>query len=113
MIQIIHNPRCAKSRAGLQFLKEKNIPFQEIRYLDHPLTKEEIKTILKKLGIKPIEWVRKKEEIYKTQFKGNALSDEAWVDALAKFPKLMERPVVINGDKAVIARPASLIEEIL
>lgn len=113
MIQIIHNPRCAKSREGLQYLKDKGIPVQEIRYLDHPLTKEEIKTILKKMGIKPIEWVRKQEEIYKTQFKGNELSDDAWVEALEKHPKLMERPVVINGDKAIIARTASRIEEIL
>jgi arsenate reductase len=113
MIQIIHNPRCAKSREGLNYLKDKGISFQEIRYLEHPLTKEEVKTILKKLGIKPIEWVRKQEEIYKTLLKDNKLSDEAWVDALVKYPKLMERPVIINGDKAIIARPASRIEEIL
>lgn len=113
MIQIIHNPRCAKSREGLQYIKDKGIPFQEIRYLEQPLKKEEIKTILKKMGIKPIEWVRKQEEIYKTLFKGNELSEEAWVEALVKYPKLMERPVVINGEKAIIARPAARIEEIL
>ncbi len=113
MIQILHNPRCNKSRCGIQFLKDKNIEFREILYLENPLTKEEIITILKKLGIKPFDWVRKTEEIYKTNYKGRTLSDDEWIDALVQHPKLIERPVIINGNKAVIGRPTENIASIL
>jgi arsenate reductase len=113
MIQILHNPRCGKSREGMQFLQNRGIQFEEILYMEKPLTKEEIKTILKKLGIKPIDWVRKNEEIFKTRFKDIDMSDEAWIDAFMEFPKLMERPVVINGNKAIIGRPVENIAKIL
>lgn len=113
MVQIIHNPRCGKSREGMLFLKENGIEFQEILYLENPLTKIEIITILKKLGISPSDWVRKNEDIYKTHFKNRILSNEEWIDALVEFPKLMERPVVINGDKAIIGRPVENIAKIL
>ncbi len=113
MVQIIHNPRCGKSREGLLYLKERGVEIQEIHYLDKPLSKEEIKDILRKLGIKPIEWVRKNEEIYKTRYKGSNLTDEEWIEALAEFPKLIERPVIINGDKAVIGRPVENIAKII
>jgi arsenate reductase (glutaredoxin) len=113
MVQIIPNPRCGKSRAGMLFLEERGIKFEEIRYLENPMTKKEIITILKKLGIKPFEWVRKNEEIYKTRFKGLNMSDDEWIDALVEFPVLMERPVVIHGEKAIIGRPVELIANIL
>jgi arsenate reductase len=113
MIQILHNPRCGKSREGMQFLQNRGIQFEEILYMEKPLTKEEIKTILKKLGIKPIDWVRKNEEIFKTRFKDIDMSDEAWIEAFMEFPKLMERPVVINGNKAIIGRPVENIAKIL
>lgn len=113
MIQILHNPRCSKSREGLQFLKSKGIQPEEIRYLDQPLTVGEIKAILKKLGIPAIDCVRKNEAIYKQEYADKELSDDQWAEALAKHPKLIERPVVINGNKAVIGRPAENIRMIL
>ncbi len=113
MIQILHNPRCTKSREGLQFLQSEGLQPEEILYMDHPLSAEEIKTILKKLGIPAIDWVRKNEAIFKEEYKGKDLTDDQWVEAMAKHPKLMERPVIINGSIAVIGRPAENIRKVL
>jgi arsenate reductase (glutaredoxin) len=113
MIQILHNPRCTKSREGLKFLNDQGIHPEEIRYLDQQLTAQEIKSILRKLGIPAINWIRKNEPVYKALFKHKDLSEDQWVEAMAQNPKLIERPVVINGDKAVIGRPVENIKSIL
>jgi arsenate reductase len=113
MIQILHNPRCAKSRAGLKFLQDKGIEPEIIKYLDNPPTAEEFKAILKKMGAKPTDVLRKNEAIYKEQFKGKEFSDDEWIEIMVNNPKLIERPIVINGDKAVLGRPAEKIEEVL
>lgn len=112
-IKILHNPRCSKSRSAVQFLHSKDKTFEVIDYLYKPLTKEDLKAILKKLNIPAEQLVRKNEEDYKTHYKGKTLSDDEWIDAMLKFPKLIERPVVIVGDEAVIARPEERILEIL
>jgi len=113
MIQILHNPRCSKSRSVLKYLNEQGLEVEEIRYMDQPLSANEIRNILKKLNIKPIDWVRKNENLFKTQFKGKQLNDDQWIDILTNNPKLIERPVVINGDKAVIGRPLEKILDII
>jgi arsenate reductase len=113
MIQILHNPRCSKSRSVLKFLIEKGLEVEEIRYLYQPLTTEEIRNILKKLNIKPLDWVRKNEALFKTQFKDKQLSNNQWIEILANNPRLIERPVVINGDKAVIGRPLEKVLDII
>lgn len=113
MITIYHNPRCSKSREGLELLELGGQPFTIVKYLDTPLSKEEIKSLLDKLGIPPIELVRKKEGIWKEKYDGRKLTNAVIVNALAKYPQLIERPIVVNGDKAVIARPASRIRELL
>ena len=104
MLQMLHNPRCGKSRNCLAFLKENDVPFEVINYLENPLSAIEIKVLLKKLNSKPIELVRQKETIWKDSFKGKSLSDEDIIKALAKFPILIERPIVIKNGKAIIAR---------
>lgn len=113
MIKIYHNPRCTKSRQGLALLEEAKVTFETIKYLDTPLTKTELEEIIAKLNIKPLQLVRKNEAIWKEQFKGKELSDDAIIDAMLEFPKLIERPIVVNGDKAVIGRPTESISEIL
>ncbi len=113
MIQIFHNPRCSKSRLGLALLEEAKVDFEIIKYLDTPPSKEELTNILKKIGIKPIELVRKNEAIWKEQFKGKDLSDSEILMAMVNNPKLIERPIVINGNKAVIGRPTELIKDII
>ncbi len=87
--------------------------FEVIEYLDKPLSKEEMKSVLNKLNISAEQWIRKNEEDYKAHFKGKTLTDDEWIEAMLKFPKLIERPVVIVGEKAVIARPDERILEIL
>lgn len=113
MITIYHNPRCSKSREGLQLLELEGKPFTTIKYLSEPLTIEEITEIIKKLNIKPIELVRQKESIWIENYKGKELTDGKVIDTLVQHPNLIERPIVVNGDKAVIARPAGRIKEIL
>ncbi|MNJ98060.1 Arsenate reductase [compost metagenome] len=113
MITIYHNPRCSKSRECMQLLELQDKPFTTVKYLNEPLTKEEITSLLKKLNVKPIEMVRQKESIWVENYKGKELSDGKVIDAMVKYPVLIERPIVVNGDKAVIARPIEKINEIL
>ncbi len=113
MIQIYHNPRCTKSREGLCELELQNQPFEIIKYLDNPLTKEELKVILSKLNYKPIELVRIKESLWLENYKGKQLSDDEIIEIMVTHPKLIERPIIVNGDKAIVARPLEKIKEIL
>ncbi|HLF51415.1 arsenate reductase (glutaredoxin) [Flavobacterium sp.] len=105
MIQIYHNSRCSKSRECLAFIEETGQEFEVIKYLDDIPSFEELKVIIKKLGIKPIELVRQKEKIWVENFKGKEMSDDEIIEAMILNPILIERPIIINGDKAVIARP--------
>jgi arsenate reductase (glutaredoxin) len=113
MITIYHNATCSKSLGCLQNLESEGLELNIVRYLDFPLTKTEIESLLKKLGIKPIELVRQKEEIWINNFGGKTLTDGKIIDVLVQHPELIERPIVVNGDKAVIARPFERIHEIL
>lgn len=113
MITIYHNPRCSKSRECLQLLELQNKPFTTVKYLNEPLTKEELKDLIKKLEIKPIELVRTKEAIWKEKFEDKKLTPTQVINAMVKHPELIERPIVVNGNKAVIARPVERANEIL
>jgi arsenate reductase len=113
MIQIYHNSRCGKSRECLVFLKETVQEYQVINYLETTPTHEELKVIIKKLGIKPIELVRQKEKIWIENYKGKTMSDDDVIQAMITNPILIERPIVINGDKAIIARPLEKAAEII
>ncbi len=112
-IVVWHNPRCSKSRAGVKYLEEKGVDFSIVKYLDTPPSAEEIRAVLGKLGIPARELMRTKEAIYKTLNLKEVHDASALIAAMAEHPKLIERPVVIHGDKAVIARPAERIETIL
>ena len=110
---IWHNPRCSKSRAGLQYLEEQGIDHEVIRYLDTPPSEAQIRDILSKLDMAPRELMRTKEEIYRELELKNITDDDALIAAMAEHPKLIERPVVIRGDKAIVARPMEKIAEIV
>lgn len=112
-MKIYHNPRCGKSREGLAILQETKLPFEIINYLETPLSKEELTEIIKLLGISPIDLVRKNEAIWKENFNQKNLSDSQIIDAMVENPKLIERPIVVNKDKAIIGRPPELIKSIL
>jgi arsenate reductase len=113
MIKIYHNNRCSKSRKGVQLLEESGKEFEIIKYLENIPTQEELTNIISILKISPIELVRKNEKIWKENFKGKELNDMEIIAAMVEFPKLIERPIVINNDKAVIGRPTELIESII
>lgn len=102
---LYHNPRCRKSREALNLLSERGINPTIVEYLKVPLSSDELKDLSKKLGKDPINWIRKNEEEYKSFFKGKDMSNDDWFKAIAKYPKLMERPILLNGDKAVVGRP--------
>ena len=113
MTTIYHNPRCSKSRQTLQLLEEKNEDINIVKYLEYPPTKTELKKIIKLLGVKPTVLVRKNEQIWKDNFKGKELSQEEVINAMIKYPKLIERPIVIKGNKATIGRPPENVLSIL
>lgn len=104
MIQILHNSRCGKSRNCVAFITELKVPFEIIAYLENPLTASDLEVLIKKLAIKPIELVRQKEPIWIANYKGKVVTDSDIIQALAQHPILIERPIVIDGDKAIIAR---------
>ncbi|WP_053972671.1 arsenate reductase (glutaredoxin) [Mangrovimonas sp. ST2L15] len=113
MIQIYHNPRCSKSRQGLAILENSGKEFEVIKYLEDIPSEKEFKEVLKKLGISPIELVRKNEAVWKSDFKGKDLSDDELIQIMLEHPKLIERPIVVNKNKAVIGRPPEKIESII
>lgn len=113
MIKIYHNPRCGKSREGLNIVEKNGQPFEIIKYMEASLTASELKDIVSKLNIKPIDLIRQKESIWIENYKGKNLTDDQIITAMTENPKLIERPIVINGDKAVIGRPPERIESIL
>jgi arsenate reductase (glutaredoxin) len=112
-ITIYHNPRCGKSRAALALLAARGIQPVIVEYLKDPPTKSELRSILRKLRLKPEQLVRKGEELYKKQFAEKLLNEEQWLEMLANNPILMERPIVIRGEHAVIGRPPEKVEELL
>lgn len=113
MIKIYHNARCGKSREGLQILENSGKEFEIVKYLEQIPSKEELKSILQKLEIEPIALIRQKEKIWIENFKGKKLSDQDIIQAMIDNPILIERPIVINGNKAIIGRPPQEIQKIL
>ena len=110
-MKIYHNNRCSKSRQTLELLKKNVSSFKEFKYLEETIDRDELQFIIDKLGVDAV--IRKGEEIYKTEFKGKKMNNDEWIEALIKYPKLIERPIVINGDKVAIGRPPENILSIL
>ena len=111
---IYHNPRCSKSRQTLQLLREEGIEPTIVEYLKTPLTKEQLRNISQLLGLRPKDFVRKSE----SDFKDNDLSksledDDKTIDAMLLFPKIIERPIVISGEEAVIGRPPENVQKLI
>ena len=112
-MKIYHNPRCRKSREGVKYLESKKINFEVIDYIKNNLSSEQIRNILKKLQLKPIELVRKNEAIWKEKYKGKDFSDEQLIKIISNEPKLIERPIIVSEKLAVIGRPAENIDKLL
>ena len=102
---IYHNPRCRKSREALKYLQDKKYDFEVRDYIKNLLSVEETFDLIDSLKIKPIELVRKNEAIWKENFKNKDLDDDQIINALSKYPKLIERPIVTKGKSSIIAKP--------
>ena len=113
-VTIWHNPRCSKSRASLALLEEKEVDAEVVKYLDEVPSKEELQSMLQMLGMDSArELMRIKEEIYKTLSLADENSEDRLLTAMVENPKLIERPIVIKGNKAVIGRPIEKVMELL
>lgn len=113
MYTILHNSRCGKSRDAIKVLEESGKEYSVREYLKEPLSKNELKEVLKKLDQKPIEIVRTNEDDWKQHFKGKELSDDQILDALIEYPKLIQRPIVFDDKNGVVGRPTELVTEFI
>ena len=112
-MKIYHNPRCSKSRQTLGILQDKGIEPEVVEYLKTPPSGAELKRILKKLGLKAEDIIRKGEALYKEKYKGKTLTNEQWIKVLAENPVLIERPIVVTDNKAVLGRPPENVLELV
>ncbi|TLF44630.1 arsenate reductase (glutaredoxin) [Maribacter aurantiacus] len=113
MIKIYHNPRCRKSREGLEILEDSGKEFEVVKYLEDVPSKEELRQVLQCLGISAENLVRKNETIWKENYKNRLLTEEEILDAMIENPKLIERPIVIKNNTAVIGRPPENIKTLI
>jgi len=111
-VTIWHNPRCGKSRAALALLRERGVEPQIVEYLKTPPSATELRTVLSKLGLKPEQLLRKGEDAYRA-LEGEALSEAQWLEAMTRNPILIERPIVIKGERARVGRPPEKVLELL
>lgn len=113
MLTIYHNPKCSKSNACVAYLHSLNIEISVRMYLETPLSAEELKRTLEKLKLNPTDIIRKNERLYQENFADKKLTEEEWLMVLAENPILIERPIVIKNDKAVIGRPLDNVKKLL
>jgi arsenate reductase len=112
-VTIYHNPRCSKSRETLALLEARGLAPTVIEYLKAPPSADELRALLAKLGMKAEQLLRKGDDIYKEKFAGKTLSDEEGIKAMVAHPVLIERPIVVRGDRAVLGRPPERVKELL
>ena len=113
MLKIYHNTRCSKSRDVCSILEKKKVKTEVVEYLKTPLTQKELKVLLKMLNMKASELVRKGEPVFKEKYEGKKLTEVQWLKALIEYPILIERPIIVKGDKAIIGRPPERVLEFL
>ena len=112
-MQYFHNPRCQKSREGLQLLKDKGHDPEVVLYMTEPLSPMVLEEILNKLDMDAEDLIRNKEKVWKEEFRDKELSEDELILSMIEYPQLMERPILVNGTKAAIGRPAENLLEIL
>jgi len=112
MMTIYHNPKCRKSREGLEYLKRTEQEFTVVEYLKSPFTREQFREILMKLNRAPFDLVRTQEDLYKERFRGKKFTDEEWITILLENPRLIHRPIIVKGYKAVVGQPPEEIEKL-
>ncbi len=112
-MKIYHNPRCSKSRETLQLIKDAGVDVEIVEYLKAIPTTDDLKTILMKLNLKPTDILRKGEAVYKEKFKNSNFNDDEWIKVMIEYPKLIERPIVVKGNKAILGRPPQNVLDLI
>ncbi len=112
-VRIYHNNRCSKSRAACQLLADKGVATEIVDYLKTPPSADELRALLGKLGLSAAQLVRRGEAVFKTHYAGRSLSEDEWLAALVAHPILIERPIVVRGERAVLGRPPERVLELL
>ena len=112
-VRIYHNRRCSKSRAACQLVAQSGLPAEIIDYLETPPSRDELRVLLRQLGMPAADLVRRGEAVFRQLYAGRTLSDDEWLDALVAHPILIERPIVVRGDRAVVGRPPEKVLELL
>jgi arsenate reductase len=112
-LTIYHNPACTKSRETLALIRERGFEPHIVEYLKTPPSEAELSAIVRKLGIKPLELVRRNEQVFKDKYAGKTLSDKEWIKAMVANPILIQRPIVVRGEAAAIGRPPQDVEPLL
>jgi arsenate reductase (glutaredoxin) len=112
-LTIYHNPACTKSRETLALIRARGHEPQIVEYLKTPPSEAELTAIVRKLGIKPLELIRRNEQVFKNKYAGKTLADKEWIKAMVKDPILIQRPIVVRGDAAAIGRPPEDVERLL
>ena len=112
-MKIYHNPRCSTSRKALKIITDAGIEPEIILYLKNALSPNELEALLQKLEMAPIDLIRKKEALFKTEFKGTERTDAEWIQIMIEHPRLMERPIVEHEGKAVVGRPLENVQEFM
>ena len=113
MIKIYHNPPCRKSRETLELIREAGHEPEIIEYLQNPPTESELIELLEGMDKKPLELIRKGEEIFKSKYKGKSFADAEWIKIMVENPKLIERPIVVKGKEVILGRPPENVKDIL
>jgi arsenate reductase len=112
-LTIYHNPACTKSRETLALIRSRGHEPRVVEYLKTPPSEAELSAIVRKLGIKPLELVRRNEQVFKDKYAGKTLADKEWIKAMVANPILIQRPIVVRGDAAAIGRPPQDVERLL
>lgn len=112
-MKIYHNPRCPKSREGLKYLEERGYETQVVNYIKDGISVDELRNILKRTHLNVDELIRKQEQLYKDEYKDKELTEDEWLEVISKNPRLLQRPIVFNGTRAVIAQPPNEIDRIV
>jgi arsenate reductase len=113
-IKVYQKPTCSKCRTTLGLLRDRGVDFEEVNYYETPLGETELRDLIDKLGISPRELMRKDEQIYRElQIGKRDLSDEELIRLMVENPDLIQRPIVVRGQRAVLGRPPENVEQLL
>ena len=110
-MKFYHNPKCKKSRAGLEYIKTKNVDFEIIDYIKTGLTEINLKEILSKLNIQPVDIIRTQEDLFKKELKNKSFNTQEWIKIITENPKLLKRPIIVGERKAAIADPVEEMDK--